>query len=107
SLFELRSILLDLFHQDGPNALDQPNAIRGHGQEPLGRIDPGFDKYGCCPMTEPTLCKTLVPIKFICSGTHAPPPIPPWEKTKKKFFGGGNSFSRGAGATKVPSRWAG
>ena len=37
SLFELRSVPLDLFHQGGSNALDQPNAIRGHGQEPLGR----------------------------------------------------------------------
>jgi len=45
-LFDLRhSVPLYLFHQGGPNALDQSNAIRVHGQELLGRIDPGFDQY--------------------------------------------------------------
>ena len=45
-LFELRrSAPLDLFHQSGLNALDQPDAIRGHGQELFRRIKPGFDQY--------------------------------------------------------------
>jgi hypothetical protein len=62
-LFELRrSVPLYLFYQGGPNTLDQPNAIRSHGQEPFGRINPGFDQYTRCPITEPTLFKPRVPL---------------------------------------------
>jgi len=41
SLFELRrSVPLDLFYQGGPDALEQPKAIRGHGQGQFGCINP-------------------------------------------------------------------
>ena len=67
-LFELRRpVPLDLFQQHGPDALNQPNAIRGHGQELLGRINPGFDKYACCPRTEPTFCKRQCPVGLAVS----------------------------------------
>ncbi|HEX7230850.1 MAG TPA: hypothetical protein VF452_10690, partial [Candidatus Binatia bacterium] len=49
---------LDLFHQGGPDALDQPNTVRGHRQKALGRIDARFDQYGCCSIGEPALCKS-------------------------------------------------
>jgi hypothetical protein len=67
----LRSVALDLFHQDGSNALDQPDAIRGHRQELLGRINPPFDEYAYYPIAEPALCKPLIPIKFVYSEIHA------------------------------------
>jgi len=70
-LFELRrSVPLDLFHQGGPDALDQPNASRGHGHEQLGRLNSASDKCGRYPITEPTVGKSQVPIRFVCSRPH-------------------------------------
>jgi hypothetical protein len=89
----LRSVALDLFHQSGSNALDQPDAIRAHGQELLGRINPGFDKYAYYPLTEPTLYKPLIPIKFVCSDIHVSF-SPPMAKIIKKVFWG-QQFFRG------------
>jgi hypothetical protein len=70
-LFELRrSVPLDLFHQGGPNALDQPDAIRGHGQEQLGRTNPGSDKYARYPNTELTVVKPKVSTRLGGSPLH-------------------------------------
>jgi hypothetical protein len=66
-----RSVLLDLFYQGGPNALDQPDAIRSHRQKLLGRIKPGFDQYAYYPFTKPALCKPHVCIRFVISEIHA------------------------------------
>ena len=56
-LFELRSVPLDLFHKGGPDSLNEPNLIRGHGQKPLGRIDPALKECPYCSITEPTIFK--------------------------------------------------
>jgi hypothetical protein len=49
---------LDIFHQGGPDALDQSNTVRCDVQKVLGRIDARFDQYGCCSIAEPALCKS-------------------------------------------------
>jgi hypothetical protein len=67
----LRSVALDLFHQDGSNALYQPDATRGHRQELLGGNNARFDEYAYYPVTEAALCKPLIPIKFVYSEIHA------------------------------------
>jgi hypothetical protein len=65
-----RSVPLDLFYQDGPDALEQPNAIRGHRQKLLGRIKPGSDQCAYYPVTKPALCKPHVCIRFVISEIH-------------------------------------
>ena len=62
----MRSVPLDLFHKDGPHSRNEPNLIRGHGQKPLGRIDPAHKKCLYCPITEATICKPQVPVRFVC-----------------------------------------
>ena len=66
-LFELRPVSVDLFHKGGPDALNEPNSIRGHGQKPLRRFDTARKKCSCDPVTEPTIFKPLVPVKFVCA----------------------------------------
>jgi hypothetical protein len=62
---ETRSVPLNLFDQDRPDTLDQPNTIRGHSQKALRHIDARFDQYGCCSISESTLCESLALRSFV------------------------------------------